>query len=644
MLKAAKGTVKVLFLSFFLILLSFVTGFAQVTYDSLSPSDKEILDKIQKSGLDYFLKERSPVTGLVKDSADNFQKDGSSRSDASIAATGFGLAAYAVGVERGWLDRAVAVEMTRQTLRFFLREAENEHGFFYHFLDTATGKRVKSSEVSSIDTALLLAGAIFASEYYNDAVIRELVKQIYERVDWQWMLHGRSTLCMSWSPQEGFNKRHWDNYDEAMIMYLLAIASPTHAIPPESWHNVARPVGSYRDYRLIQIPPLFTHQYSHIYVDFRGKNDGHADYFKNSVNATLANRAFCMDQAVRYSTYGPNSWGLTASDGPAGYKAYGAPPGWATHDGTVAPTACGSSIVFTPQESVDCLRYFYDNLRDRLWGIYGFSDAFNLDKQWFSKIVIGIDQGPLVLMIENFRSELIWKTMNQVSYLQSAMEKVGFKTGTMELAWPDPPSYKAFYVAGGIQVDAYLKDWPNKPPLVLDQSFKELGSFKNEADLSARFRFAWNAEALYFMADITDDSVVARKGGRNIWQDDLVEIYVDLKGDGLRWKNPEDFQIGFRPDSGSENVEFWSWFQGDERHLQGNAMAARGYVHEKGYLIEGAIRWDYLDIDPQPGTVIHLSVGVNDIDQDRSIGKLQWFFRNEKEYQRFELGRIILEK
>ncbi len=497
-------------------------------------SDTDLLEKIQRKSLDYFLQERDEKTGLIADSANNFQK-GASPSEASIAATGFGLAAYAVGVERGWLNRGVGLAMTRKILRFFLESAEQEHGFFYHFLDQETGVRLKNSELSPIDTALLLAGAMFAAEYYDDREIKEIVQKIYERVDWKWMMNGApDALSLSWSPEQGFNKRYWDHYDESILMYLLGIASPTHPIAVSSWEDIARPLGSYRDYRLIQMPPLFTHQYPQIYFDLRDQHDGHADYFKNSVNATLVNRAFCMDQAGVYSTYGPDSWGLTASDGPSGYRAYGAPPGWATHDGTVAPTACGSSIVFTPRESLSCLRNLYEKYGDQLWGNYGFSDSFNLDKNWFSQLALGIDQGPLLLMIENYRSGLIWKTMKRISFLQETLKKVGFRPGTMDLSWPDPPVYEVPHLFGGAQIDGFMKDWPNGAELRLDPVHKELGALQDEKDLSAKIRFGWDEKALYFVADVTDDSLIARKSGKNIWQDDVFEVYIDPQGDGLK--------------------------------------------------------------------------------------------------------------
>ncbi len=610
-----------------------------------SMTDEELLELIEHKSFLFFVKEANPQNGLVRDRANNFI-DGGTKSAASIASVGFALTAYGVGVERGWMDRSSAMERTRRTLRFFLEQAPQEHGFFYHFLDMETGERIKNSELSPIDTALFLAGALFAAEYYDDSGIRDLANKIYERVDWNWMLHGGETLALAWSPEQGFDKRRWDHYSENMIMYLMAIGSPTHPIPASSWQAIRRPVGSYKNFRVLQMPPLFTHQYSQIWIDFKNKNDGHADYFQNSVNATLANRAFCIDQAAKFPGYGPDSWGLTASDGPAGYKAYGAPPGWASHDGTLAPTACGGSIVFTPKESIACLRNFYEEYQDRLWGKYGFSDAFNPGKDWFDQDVIGIDQGALLLMIENYRTGLIWKTMDKNPSLMKAMQEVGFKPGTMEIPWSETPVYQAPYIPSGIQVDGYLKDWPNKAlPIILDKKSLEFGTAKGDEDLSARVRFAWDENALYFAADVSDSSLIARKRRKNIWQDDLLEIYIDPEGNGLYWNNPMDFQIGFRPDPESEGVEIWSWFQGATNQPDLSGLSARGFVYGKGYLIEGSIRWSFLGMEPpEPGKVLRLSVALHDIDKDRSEGKLQWFFRNEEEFGRFELGKIILNR
>ncbi|MCM8775229.1 MAG: hypothetical protein NC930_02585 [Candidatus Omnitrophica bacterium] len=605
-------------------------------------SDEELLDLIQRKAFDYFVMENNPKNGLVQDRAHNFQK-GAVRSAASIAATGFGLTAYGVGVERGWMDRSQAYDMVQRTLEFFLHQAPQEHGFFYHFLNMDTGARVGRSELSPIDTSLFLAGAFFAAQYFDSPSLKDLTKQIYERVDWDWMLHGGRTLALAWSPEGGFHKARWDHYSECLMMYLFAIGSPTHPIPASSWQAILRPVGSYQNYRLIQMPPLFTHQYSHIWIDFRNQKDGFADYFKNSVNASLANRAFCIRESNRFQSYGPDSWGLTASDGPFGYRAYGAPPGWALHDGTVAPTASGGSIVFTPRESLACLRHFYEDLGEELWGEYGFSDAFNLDKQWFDQYVIGIDQGALLLMIENYRSELIWNVMKQNNFWEEVMKRVGFQQGTQEVPWPDPPEYRVPYIAGGIQIDGYTKDWPQGAAILLDQRFKEVGMIDGDEDLMGSIRFAWDENVLYFLANITDDHVVVGKTGKNIWQDDLLELFIDPGGDGLYWYQENDFQIGFCPHESDDAVEAWSWFQGGENPLDSGMATARGYVHQKGYVLEGAVRWNYLHQEPRPGSVVSISPAIHDIDRDRSTGKLQWFFRHEEEFQRFVLGKLILE-
>lgn len=604
-------------------------------------SDDELLETISRQSFEFFQRERNPHSGLVKDRAKNFG-EGSATAQASIAATGFALTVYPVAVERGWMDYSTAYEITRRTLQFFLKVADQEHGFFYHFLDPETGKRSGRSELSPIDTALFLAGALFAAEYFDKEELHDLAQQIYERVDFAWMLNNGKTLALSWSPETGFNRRRWDHYDESMILYLLAIGSPTYPIPASSWDAIARPVGSYKGYRLIQSPPLFTHQYSHIWIDFRDKHDAYADYFKNSVNASLANRAFAMDESVRFTTYGPNAWGLTASDGPLGYRAYGAPPGWSNHDGTLAPTGCGSSIVFTPEESIACLRHFYEDLGDKIWGRYGFSDAFNLDKQWFDSDVIGIDQGALILMIENYRSGLIWDVMSRNPDLQKAMKDVGFQPGTKEVSWPEPPVYEAVQLPAPLDIDGHLKEWPHAKVLKLDQSFKEFGNIDDDKDLSAEIRLAWDKDGLYFFVKIRDQDLVLKRTGNKIWQDDLFEIYVDPQGDGLLWNNSDDFQIGFRPGEEDSLVETWTWFGHDENPSEQRGVIARSYIDQTGYVIEGGIQWSYLGIKPQAGSEIRIGLAVHDVDRDRTEGKIHWFFRSEEKPLRFVLGKVVL--
>ncbi len=396
-------------------------------------TDEQFLEEIQRRAFNYFWHEANPKTGLVKDRSNNFGED--NRRIASIAATGFGLAALAVGAEHGWITRQQASDRAITTLRFFLNEMENHHGFYYHFVNINTGERAWKCEVSSIDTALLLAGAIFIGEYFKDTEVEKLARELYRQADFQWLLTDggarpdEKLINHGWKPETGFLRHRWGSYSELMILYILAIGSPTHPIPDSSWEAWKRPVGSYAGYVTFMSGPLFIHQFSHIFVDFQNKRDrlGY-DYWTSSVNATKANRQFCIDNAEKYKTYGENVWGLSASDGPAGYRAYGAPPKryGAGHDGTVAPYAPAGSIVFTPELSMNALKQIYVEHSERIWGRYGFSDAFNLDQNWFDRDVIGIDLGATLLMIENYRSRLIWDHFMKIEPIQQAMDKIGF--------------------------------------------------------------------------------------------------------------------------------------------------------------------------------------------------------------------------
>jgi hypothetical protein len=290
-------------------------------------------------------------------------------------------------------------------------------------------------EVSSIDTALLLAGALFIGEFLKGSQVEALAQELYERADFQWMLtdggarKDEKLIGHGWKPETGFLSSRWRSYSELMILYLLAIGSPTHPIDGSSWEAWKRPVGSYAGYTTFVCGPLFIHQFSHIFVDFRDKRDSLGyDYWASSVNATKANRQFCIDNADKYRNYGENVWGLTACDGPDGYRAYGAPPAkYANlHDGTVAPYASAASIAFTPELSVSALKCMYGKYFGRLWGRYGFSDAFNIHRDWFGTDVIGIDQGATLLMIENYRSRLIWDHFMRLDPIQRGMDKAGF--------------------------------------------------------------------------------------------------------------------------------------------------------------------------------------------------------------------------
>ncbi len=297
--------------------------------------------------------------------------------------------------------------------------------------------------------------------------------------------------------------------------------------------------------------------------------------------------------------------------------------------------------MFTPEESIACARNFYENV-EKIWGRYGFADAFNPDKKWYDDQVIGIDQGAILLMIENYRTQMIWDVMSRFEPIQKAMQAVGFKEGQAEIEWPEPPSYKASRLASGIKMDALLSDWPHAPLLRMDLSHREGGTFDDEKDLGAEMRFAWDDTAFYFYAKIQDSSLSVRRSGKNIWQDDVLELYVDPDGDGLNWNKLEDFQIGFSPVPETGEVKAWSWFGREEDPVEKGQAVAASFTDGSGYIIEGAVQWEYLGIKPEPGKIFGLSAAVHDADQDRSQGKMHWFFRNEDREQRFVLGSMEL--
>ena len=280
---------------------------------------------------------------------------------------------------------------------------------------------------------MLLAGALTAGAYF-DGEARLLADQIHRRVDFQWMLTdggakpASKTLSMGWRPESGFITSRWQDYSEHLVLNLMALGSPTHPIPADSWAAWARQEGEYKGHRTFACGPLFTHQYSQAYVDFRGRRDGLGfDYFESSVQATLANRQFCIDQSVNFRSYSSNVWGLSACDKPGGgYEAYGAPPGEARHDGTISPWNTAAAIVFTPDLVTAAVTHMRGKFGDRLWGRYGFSGAFNVDKDWFADDVIGIDAGAALLMIENQRSGLIWRLFMGTAPIQAGMAKAGF--------------------------------------------------------------------------------------------------------------------------------------------------------------------------------------------------------------------------
>ncbi len=425
------------------------------------------LDTLQERTMLYFLRETDPATGLVPDRAP-------SSSPSSVAAIGFGLTVYPIAAERGLITRSEAASRTVRTLTSLLllpqhdraHDAAGHRGFFYHFLDRKRGTRVWDCELSTVDTGLLMAGVLFCQSYFTHATamedsIRMLADTLYRRVEWGWAYDRAEGITLGWLPGEGFHNMAWKGYNEAMILYILALGSPTHSIPPESWDlwTASYVWAPYYGAEFVSFGPLFGHQYSHCWVDFRGIQDRFMqsrgiDYFENSRRATYTHRAYGKENPRGFRGYSQDIWGWTACDGPRDtsfevdgrtrrfgyYQARGVSVDWVNDDGTIAPTAAGGSVAFAPEICVPALKAMRSRYGDRLWREYGFADAFNPTyttpetgpEGWVGKDYIGIDQGPIAIMIENLRNDFVWNTMKRNPYVVAGLRRAGFSGGWLD--------------------------------------------------------------------------------------------------------------------------------------------------------------------------------------------------------------------
>jgi hypothetical protein len=440
--------------------------------DPGSPRVQAFLDTLEQRTFSFFWDRTDPQTGLTPDRWPTL-------TFSSIAAVGFALTAYPIGAERGYVTRAQAAERTLATLRWFWQAPQGpqatgvsgDHGFFYHFLDLQTGARYRTVELSTIDTALLLGGVLFCREYFDggdatETSIRAYADSLYGRVDWTWAQRTPPLVNMGWTPEQGWQPLDWRGYNEAMIVYLLALGSPTHPIDSTAWAEWAStyPWGTYYGQTHIGFAPLFGHEYTHVWVDFRGIQDDYArahglDYFENSRRATLAQRAYATANPGRWTGYDGNVWGLTACDGPVDgsftlngsprqfytYAARGASFTEVRDDGTIAPTAAGGAIPFAPEVAIPALLTMRERYGTALFGAYGFVDAFNptftatpsaghvvAGQGWFDTDYLGIDQGPIVAMIANYRDDLVWKFMRRSPYLVRGLRRAGFRGGWLD--------------------------------------------------------------------------------------------------------------------------------------------------------------------------------------------------------------------
>lgn len=389
-------------------------------------TDEQLLDEIQRRAFDFFWNESSAKTGQTKDRA--LANGNDTHTMSSIAATGFGLTALCIGDKRGYGNSEEIVGRVRTTLRFLANDLPNVHGFFYHFIHVETGARWEAVELSSIDTSLLLCGVLTARQYFADQEIKDLATKIYERVDWPWMMNRGQALSMGWKPESGFLDARWEHYCELMMIYLLAIGSPTHPVPASSWDAWARPVVRYQGLEFISgNDPIFTHQYSHAWFDFRKRRDKYTNYFDNSVKATKAHKLFCLSLRDRFPDYSEELWGISASDYEKGYTAWGGPPPQGPIDGTIVPCATGGSLPFLFEECMRVLRTLRGPYAKRAWTKYGFVDAFNPLGQWTDGDVLGIDQGITVVMAENHRTGFVWEQFMKNEEARRGMERAGFR-------------------------------------------------------------------------------------------------------------------------------------------------------------------------------------------------------------------------
>jgi hypothetical protein len=406
----------------------------------LSKIDVDLLDDISRRSFRYFWEQTDPRTGLVLDRARTDGKeedDPDHRNVASIAATGFGLTAYCIAADHRWISREVARERIRTALRFFANGAPGQHGWFYHFMDATTGKRRWKSEVSSIDTALLLAGILTARQAFKeDPEIERLATAIYDRVNFIWMTdRDQTVLRHGWKPETGFLPYWWDTYSEHVILYLLAIGSPTHPIPPVAWNSWRLPLEQFGGYTYIGGGPLFIQQYSQAWVDLRDYVPEESqefdavrppvNYFANAVAATRAQQALGVELSRRFRGFSARVWGITASDSANGYIAWGDLPPDPRIDGTVVPSAAAGSLMFTPDISIPALRTMLLHYGKTIYGRYGFADAFNPTTGWVSKYVIGIDAGITLLSAENQRTGMVWRWFLENPEVNWALGLVG---------------------------------------------------------------------------------------------------------------------------------------------------------------------------------------------------------------------------
>ena len=410
---------------------------AAVSASTTSLPDSVLLDSVQRATFRYFWDFGHPVSGLARD------RFGGSDEIVTSGGSGFGVMAILVGIERGYISRAQGIERTLKILNFLTNQADRFHGVYPHWLNGTTGDVIPFSQYDNggdlVETAFLIQGLLTARSYFNlntteETQIRNLITAIWEAVEWDWYRKDNGNfLYWHWSPNYGWTMNFpLVGWNETMITYLLAIASPTHSIPASLYHSGWASSSNYLNGNSFYgIPiyvgwdyggPLFFAHYSFLGFDPRNKKDAYTNYFINNQNTTLINRLYCIDNPHNFGGYDSDTWGLTACDGPFGYNAFSP-----TNDnGTIAPTAALSSMPYTPVESINAMKSFFYEYGGSLWGTYGFKDAFNISQNWYANSYLAIDQGPIIIMIENYRTQLLWNNFMANPEIQPMLDAIGF--------------------------------------------------------------------------------------------------------------------------------------------------------------------------------------------------------------------------
>lgn len=590
---------------------------------ALTPEQE--LDRLQRTAFDYLWEQRDTRTGLVYNTTE-------AHAPASPTACGVALTAIPIGIVRGWISREEGYQRAVMLLRS-LKTAEQVRGFFYHFLNPANGARTWQSEVSSIDSAILFAGSMVAAEYFPNTEAAQLANELIARAEWPWFLDGQDALQWGWRPEKGFEGGPMQ-FSESILAYLLALGSPTHPIPSSSWEAMRRPISRYpaNASAMVYTPDgsLFAYLLPLAWFDLRGRRDAYLDYWTNAKTAILANRQFCQNHAREFRTYREGFWGLSAALGPNGYVAYGAAPGVVKHDGTVAPHIVAAAYPWVPELALSTLRRM-ERRMPKAWTRYGFGDAVNLDRRFACPHTIALDQGLLLILIENARTGLIWELFMQHPVAQRALAQAGFVSGN--LAEPIPPvivpgnpqaAMAIPMVDHAVTVDGDLSEWIRQEAIELSpeqQRHLEQGVIRDAADASVVLYLGWADTTLYAAGIVTDDELVVNQRDAEIYQDDCLEIFADLDNDGYWFNgNPHDVQFGLAPGGPDGVPQIWAWGAIKQRPQDVRVAVQR---QERSWRFELAIPRSRL-----PGLSVErpvrFSVAYHDRDLDGKDGKLHW--------------------